>query len=199
MNATAKTGKGRCLLLADEDLMPLIVRRDAGAFGVLYDRHAGAAYTLALRLTGERQAAEDLVQEAFISIWRSARTYVMGRGSVRTWVLSVVRNACMDAFRSAASRRRTYERVEAQAERTQPCEAFAEAWQSARREEVHAVLGTLPPEQRIVLELAYLAGHTHVEIAALLGTPLGTVKGRLRLGLKKARDGFAYSDAKVVL
>ena len=199
MNTPAKTGNGRCLLFADEDLMPLIVRGDAGAFGVLYDRHAGAAYSLALRVAGERQAAEDLVQEAFINVWRSARTYVIGRGSVRNWVLSVVRNACMDGFRAAASRRRTYEKVEAQAERAQSCEAFTEAWRSVRRKEVDAVLGTLPSEQRIVLELAYLAGHTHVEIAELLGTPLGTVKGRLRLGLKKARDCFASSDANVVL
>ena len=111
----------------------------------------------------------------------------------------MVRNACMDGFRAAASRRRTYEKVEAQAERAQSCEAFTEAWRSVRRKEVDAVLGTLPSEQRIVLELAYLAGHTHVEIAELLGTPLGTVKGRLRLGLKKARDCFASSDANVVL
>lgn len=186
-------------MFADEDLMPLIGRGDAGALGVVYDRHAGAAYSLALRLVGERQAAEDLVQEAFIKVWRSARTYDAGCGGARTWVLSVVRNVCIDRFRSEASRRRTYEKVEAQAESTQPCEAFAEAWRSAQREEVRAVLGTLPSDQRVVLELAYLAGHTHVEIAALLGTPLGTVKGRLRLGLKKARDGFASRDMRVAL
>jgi RNA polymerase sigma-70 factor (ECF subfamily) len=178
------------LLLADEDLISLVEVNDAEAFAVLYDRHSRAAYSLAYRMMGERQAAEDLVQDAFLKVWRGAGSYRSERGSVRTWLLSIVHNRGIDQLRSLGSRRRTQQRVEASAPRFQPSEAFVQSWRNSQREQVREALKTLPPEQLKVLELAYFSGYTHVEIAELLGLPLGTVKGRMRLGLKKIKDYF---------
>src|SRR5918992_1285859 len=189
----AQTSKERqYLLLADEDLVSLTDSGDAQAFAALYDRHSRAAYSLAYRMMGERQAAEDLVQEAFLKMWRVAGSYRVERASVRTWVLSIVRNRAIDHLRSTASRRRTQDRIEAQTPASQPSEAFGEAWRNSQGEQVREALRGLPPEQLKVLELAYFSGYTHTEIAELLGLPLGTVKGRMRLGLKKIREYFEY-------
>ena len=185
------------VLLADEDLISLVQTKDAGAFSVLYDRHARAAYSLAYRMMGERQAAEDLVQDAFLKLWRAAGSYRVERGSVRTWLLSIVHNRGIDQLRSLSSRRRTQEKVEASAPRVQPSEAFAESWRNAQRDQVREALKSLPAEQLKVLELAYFSGYTHVEIAELLELPLGTVKGRMRLGLQKVRDYFDSQDIVV--
>ena len=163
---------------------------DSGAFAVLYDRHGRAAYSLAYRMMGERQAAEDLVQEAFLEVWRGAGRYRAERGSVRTWTLSIVHHRGIDQLRSISSRRRTQDKVEAVAPTSQPSEAFAETWRNSQREQVRQALSHLPPEQLKVLELAYFSGYTHTEIAELLSLPLGTVKGRMRLGLKKIREYF---------
>ena len=163
---------------------------DAGAFAALYDRHSRASYSLAYRMMGDRQAAEDLVQEAFLGVWRAAGSYRAERGSVRTWILSIVHNRGIDQLRSIASRRRVRDRIEATASVTQPSEAFAETWRNSQREQVREALRVLPPEQLKVLELAYYSGYTHTEIAALLDLPLGTVKGRMRLGLQKIREHF---------
>ena len=195
--ADGKARERRYPLYADEDLMTLVGCGDAAAFAVLYDRHGRAAYSLAHRMTGERQAAEDLTQEAFLKVWRSAGGYRAGRGSVRTWILSIVHNRGIDQLRSVASRRRTQERTEAEAPRSQPSEAFAEAWRSALRDEVREALGTLPSEQLEILELAYFSGHTQAEIARMLDLPLGTVKGRTRLGLMKLSNLFHPQFAAV--
>jgi RNA polymerase sigma-70 factor (ECF subfamily) len=178
--------------LADEDLMPLLRRGDARAFEVLYERHAPAAYSLAYRMLGARVPAEDVTQEAFLGIWRSGARYDPGRGSVRTWVLGIVHHRAIDALRRASvhDRRRVSdegieERVEAP-ERTE--------LEAARREEARGIrnaLETLPPEQSQVIELAYFGGFTHTEIAGILDAPVGTVKGRMRLGLAKMRDQLA--------
>lgn len=185
------------LLYADEDLMSLVQGGDAQAFAALYDRHSRAAYSLAYRMMGEKQAAEDLAQDAFLKVWRSAAGYRAERGSVRTWILSIVHNRGIDQLRSMASRRRTQEKVEAEAPRSQPSEAFAESWRNSQREQVRAAMSTLPPEQIKILELAYFSGYTHVEIADILDIPLGTVKGRMRLGLKKIRDFFNAQEMAV--
>jgi RNA polymerase sigma-70 factor, ECF subfamily len=172
-------------LLADEDLMPLVEAADAAALAALYDRHGRAAYSLAYRMMGEKLEAEDVVQEAFIKVWRSAGSFRVGRGSVRTWILSIVHNRGIDQIRSRASRRTMQDKVEASAPKSEPSEAFAETWRNSQREEVREALNTLPQEQLQILELAYFSGYTHVEIAEQLDLPLGTVKGRMRLGLKK--------------
>jgi RNA polymerase sigma-70 factor (ECF subfamily) len=185
------------LMLADEDLISLVEAADAEAFATLYDRHIRAAFSLAHRMMGERQASEDLAQDAFLKVWRGASSYRAERGSVRTWILSIVHNRSIDQIRSQASRRRAQEKIEASAPRSQPSEAFAETLRNSQRDQVREALNTLPPEQLKILELAYFSGYTHVEISDLLGLPLGTVKGRMRLGLKKVRDYFESRDAAV--
>ena len=177
--------------------MSLVEGRDAAAFAVLYDRHAGVAYSLAYRMMGEKQAAEDLAQEAFLKLWRSAGSYQAQRGSVRTWLLSIVHNRGIDQLRSLGSRRRAQEKAEAEAPRSQPSEAFTESWRNSQRAQVRAAMSTLPPEQLKILTLAYFSGYTHVEIANMLDLPLGTVKGRMRLGLKKIRNFFEARDVEV--
>jgi RNA polymerase sigma-70 factor, ECF subfamily len=175
------------LLLADTDLISLAENDDPEAFATLYDRHSSAAYAVAYRMMGERQAAEDLVQEVFLKVWRAARSYRSGRGSVRTWILSIVRNRSIDQLRASATRRRMQEKIEASAPRSQPSEAFTETWRNSRRDQVLEALKALPPEQSKILDLAYFSGCTHAEIAGLLNIPLGTVKGRMRLGIEKMR------------
>jgi RNA polymerase sigma-70 factor, ECF subfamily len=123
-------------------------------------------------------------------VWHSAESYRAERGSVRTWILSIVHNRGIDQLRSMASRRRMQDKVEVSAPRSQPSEAFSETWRNSQREQVREALGALPQEQLKILELAYYSGYTHVEIAELLGLPLGTVKGRMRLGLKKMKEHF---------
>ena len=148
-------------------------------------------------MMGERQAAEDLVQDTFLKVWRSAGSYRAERGSVRTWILSILHNRGIDQLRAQASRLRTRERLEASAEKAQPSEAFSEMLRSSQREQVREAMNTLPPEQLKILELAYFSGYTHTEIAELLGLPLGTVKGRMRLGLKKIKEYFESRDLAV--
>lgn len=183
------------LLLTDEDLILLAESEDLNAFATLYDRHSRVAYSLAYKMMGERQAAEDLVQEVFLKIWRFGSRYRPGRGSVRTWILSIVHNQGIDQIRSSASRRRMQDRVKTSAPKSQPSDAFSETWQNYQREQVREALKTLPAEQLEILELAYFSGRTHVEIAKLLDLPLGTVKGRMRLGLKKLRNHFASTTS----
>jgi len=183
-------GGRQYLILADEDLISLVETGDAEAFATLYDRHSRAAFSLAYRMMGERQAAEDLAQDAFLKAWRGAGSYRAERGSVRTWILSIVHNRGIDQLRSHASRRRTQDKIEATTPLSQPSEAFAETWRNSQRDQVREAMGTLPSQQLKILELAYFSGYTHVEISELLGLPLGTVKGRMRLGLKKIRDFF---------
>lgn len=188
---------GRYLYIADEDLISFVAEGDAGAFSALYDRHSRASFSLAYRMMKERHASEDLTQDTFVTVWQSAGGYRADRGSVRTWILSIVQNRGIDWLRSRASRRRMQDRVEASVERLQPSEAFADAWRNVQSERVREALATLPHEQREVIALAYFSGHTHKEIAGLLDLPLGTVKGRMRLGLKKLREHLeagGYAD-----
>src|SRR5256714_5664070 len=174
--------------LADEDLMVLVPEGHARAFEAVFDRHAGPAFSLAYRICGRRAMAEEVVQEAFLSLWRSGARYDRTRGSVRSWVLSVVRNRAIDALRRHVARDARDVADEGFASRL-PAPELTEV-QAARREESHAVraaLARLPPEQRQVIELAYFGGFTHNEIADMLGAPVGTIKGRMRLGLTKMR------------
>jgi RNA polymerase sigma-70 factor (ECF subfamily) len=161
---------------------------DARAFEVIFDRHGDAAFSLAYRMCGRRAMAEDVVQEAFVSLWRSGARYDRGRGSVRSWVLSVVHNRAVDAFRRDAGRTARDVSDEGLAERmaaTERTEVEVERRDEARQ--VQTALGELPREQREVIELAYFGGFSHAQIAAMLNLPPGTVKGRMRLGLTKLR------------
>lgn len=180
----------RLLLVGDEDLIACVEAGNPHAFAVLYDRHSRAAFSLAYRMMGEKRETEDLVQEAFIKVWRGAGSYRAERGSVRTWVLSVVHNRGIDRLRAHATRRRAQDRIEAIVPRSQPSEAFDESWRSTLRDRLREALATLPQEQHEVLVLAHFSGLTHAEIAERLHLPLGTVKGRMRLGLEKLRNRF---------
>jgi RNA polymerase sigma-70 factor, ECF subfamily len=174
--------------LADEDLMALVRDGQARAFEIVFDRHAGPAFSLAYRMCGRRGLAEEVVQEAFLSLWRSGARYDRTRGSVRSWVLGVVHNRAIDALRRHAAHGARDVPDEGIAERL-PAAELTDA-EAARREESRAVRGALsalPAEQRQVIELAYFGGFTHAQIADMLGTPVGTVKGRMRLGLTKLR------------
>ena len=123
-------------------------------------------------------------------MWRAAGSYRAERGSVRTWILTIVHHCGMDQLWSSASGRRTQGRFEAAAPISYPSEAFSETWRNSQRVQIREALRELPPEQLKVLELAYFSGYAHREIAELLDLPLGTVKGRMRLGLKKIREYF---------
>ena len=116
---------------------------------------------------------------------------------MRTWILSIVHNHSIDQLRANATRRRMQEKIEASALRSQPSKAFAESWRNSQRDQVREALNTFPAEQLEILELAYFSGYTHVEIAEMLDLPLGTVKGRMRLGLKKLRAFFYSRDMAV--
>ena len=179
--------------LADEELMPLIGEKNPGAFEVFYDRHGGVAYSLAYRIVGERGAAEDVTQEAFISIWRSGARYDKARGSVRTWMLGIVRNRAIDFLRSKAGRAPKLDFDDDSILEQRPAEGLTDS-EALRREtaqEVRGALDELPGEQAKVIQMAYFGGFSHSEIAGMLGVPLGTVKGRMRLGLEKIRGELA--------
>jgi len=171
--------------------MQLVGRGDARAFEVIYERHSSAAFSLAYRMMGSRGGAEDVTQDAFLSIWRSGARYDHTRGSVRTWLLGIVHHRGIDALRRAtvhARRRAGDEGIEERFEAGERTDA-----EVARREEAGAVRGameSLPAEQSQVIELAYFGGFTHTEIADMLDAPVGTVKGRMRLGLQKLRDAL---------
>jgi RNA polymerase sigma-70 factor (ECF subfamily) len=174
--------------LADEDVMQLVRRGDARAFELIYERHSAAAFSLAYRMMGTRAGAEDVTQDAFLSLWRSGARYDRARGSVRTWVLGIVHHRAIDALRRATvhdRRRASDEGIEERFEARERTDVEA-----ARREEagtVRGALSSLPADQSQVIELAYFGGFTHTEIADMLEAPVGTVKGRMRLGLKKMR------------
>jgi len=179
--------------LADEELMPLIGAKDPEAFEVFFDRHGGAAYSLAYRIVGEKAGAEDVVQEAFISIWRSGARFDKARGSVRAWTLSIVRNRAIDALRSRAGKapKLTFDDEGILEQRPADDSTEDEAMRHETAGEVRGALETLPGDQAKVIELAYFGGFSHSEIAEMLGVPLGTVKGRMRLGLDKIRGELA--------
>jgi RNA polymerase sigma-70 factor (ECF subfamily) len=185
--------------LADEDLMHLMRRGQAPAFEVIYERHASAAFSLAYRIVGTRNGAEDVSQEAFLSLWRSGARYDRARGSVRTWVLGIVHNRAIDALRRSMvhdRRRASDEGIEERLESGERTDVEAARRDEAR--EVRSALATLPREQSRVIELAYFGGFSQSEIAAMLDTPIGTVKGRMRLGLQKMRgelNGLAEAFA----
>jgi RNA polymerase sigma-70 factor, ECF subfamily len=161
---------------------------DARAFEVIFDRHADASFSLAYRMCGRSAMAEDVVQEAFLSVWRSGARYDRTRGSVRSWLLGVVHNRAIDAFRRETARTSRDVSDEGVAERMPAAERTdLEVERRDEAQQVHSALDGLPADQRQVIELAYFGGFTHSQIAQMLELPAGTVKGRMRLGLTKLR------------
>src|SRR3954467_15033233 len=177
--------------LADQDLMQLVRPGPARACELVYERHASAAFSLAYRIVGTRNGGEDVSQEAFLNIWRSGARYDRARGSVRTWVLGIVHHRAIDHLRRATvhdKRRASDEGIQERFDAPERTDA-----EVARRDEARVgrtAIEELPSEQCQVIELAYFGGFTHTEIAEMLETPVGTVKGRLRLGLDKLRSGL---------
>jgi RNA polymerase sigma-70 factor (ECF subfamily) len=179
--------------LADEELMPLIGEKDPEAFAALYDRHGGVAYSLAYRIVGEKGAAEEVTQEAFISIWRSGVRFDRTRGSVRSWILSILRNRAIDFLRSRSGKapKLTFDDDSVLERRPAEEKTDEEAIRLETARELRGALGVIPGEQSKVLELAYFGGFSQTEIARMLNVPVGTVKGRMRLGLEKIRGELA--------
>jgi RNA polymerase sigma-70 factor, ECF subfamily len=184
----ARLTNDRLRKLADEELMELVAGNDPDAFEVILERHANAAFSLAYRMCATRSLAEDVTQEAFLALWRGGARYDRARGSVRTWALGIVHNRAVDALRRCnvhERRRAGDEGIEDSLEA--PERTDAQAIGNAAASEIRGALDELPDEQKQVIELAYFGGFTHIEIASMLDLPLGTIKGRMRLGLHKLR------------
>jgi RNA polymerase sigma-70 factor (ECF subfamily) len=172
--------------LPDEALMSFVAEGDAHAFAVLYHRHLRAAVALAMQMCARRAIAEEVVQEAFLSFWRSRAHFDRRRGSVRTWVLGIVRNRAIDTLRQSVAHELATTSEEGLAELLEARELTErEVALRERARALRAALDGLPPEQSRVIALAYYGGYSHSEIATMLDTPVGTVKGRMRLGLRK--------------
>jgi len=171
----------------DRGVVARIVDGDLDALEALYDRYRTMAYSIALRVTGDATLAEDVLQEAFLGAWRHADRYAEGRGSVKTWLLAIVHHRAVDAVR----RRRPTSALPETEDRAPAALTLPDVWGEVvaglDAETVRGALGALPEAQREAIELAYYGGLTQQEIAARTGAPLGTVKGRMRLGLLAMR------------
>ncbi len=179
---------------ADRDVLLRVANGQLDALQELYDSYRTMAYSIALRITSDASLAEDVVQDAFLGAWRNAARYVEGKGSVKTWLLSIVHHRAVDAVRR---RRPTVELPEREdippASLTLP-DIWQEVAGNLDREEIATALATLSDVQREAIELAYFGGLTQQEIAARTGTPLGTVKSRIRLGLLSMRRVLVGDD-----
>jgi len=179
---------------ADRAVLALVTAGQLDALQELYDRYRVMAYSIALRITSDASLAEDVVQDAFLGVWRNASRYVEGRGSVKTWVLAIVHHRAVDAVR----RRRPTTELPEREDIPPPQLTVPDIWPDVAAEldraEIAAALATLSPAQREAIELAYWGGLTQQEIAERTGAPLGTVKSRVRLGLLALR-GALTGDA----
>ena len=170
---------------SDDALLRSLAERDLGALAALYDRYGRLAYSLAYRILGESESAEDVVQDAFLSAWRGATGYRRERGNPRAWLLSIVHHRAVDILR----RKTTFRPAPLEAAELQPGDedTAVSAERNVEHKTVRDALEGLPPAQRRTIEQAYFGGYTHVELSELMGVPLGTVKGRMRIGLQKMR------------
>jgi len=180
----------RSIYREDGDLAAGLRRRDPVAMEVLYDRLGRQAFGLAYRILGDGPAAEDVVQEAFMTVWRQADRIDAARGKLSSLVLTVVHNKAIDAFRARQGRVARQVSTDVAEIEKAGGDVSERVIQSLNRDEVRAALAAVPDDQRRAIELAYYEGLTHIEIAEALGVPLGTVKSRLRLGLEKMRSAL---------
>jgi RNA polymerase sigma-70 factor, ECF subfamily len=177
-------------LRSDEELIAALGQGDSAALGHLYDRYNRLAMSVAYRVLENRSAAEDCLQDAFLLVWRNHASFNPERGSVKSWLLTIVRNAAIDRRRGKEGRARGEVPID-ELElflASREDDPFEQAATSLQASQIQAALQRLPAEQREAIELAYFGGLTHHEIAERSGTPLGTVKGRMRLGLHKLRQ-----------
>lgn len=180
---------------SDEDLLRRIVRRDETALAALYARHRPLAFSQAMRVVGDAALAEDVLQDAFLSVWRKAHTYRAGRGSVRTWVASIVRNRAIDIVRARRERAVADDEELLLGIRDPGPAVVDQVVASIEGEMTRSALRTLPSEQREAVSLAFLGGLSHSEIAERTGLPLGTVKSRVRLGIQRMRQSMVPAAA----
>jgi RNA polymerase sigma factor (sigma-70 family) len=176
--------------LSDEVLLSAVARGAVWAMEILYERYSRILYSLAYRMVADHQVAEDLLQDAFLAVWRRATSYSPQSGAVRSWIVSIMHHRTIDYLRSVRRRstlkEASWEEVERD-ERTAFPDAWDEAWQNIQSAKIREALMKLPTEQRMVIELAYFQGWTHSEIAEGCQIPLGTVKARMRLGLARLK------------
>jgi RNA polymerase sigma-70 factor (ECF subfamily) len=180
--------KGRFADTTDDALLEAVQRQEQPAIEELYDRYGRACFGLAYRIVNDYGVAEDVVQDAFLRVWRQAGSYVPGRGSVKNWLLSIVHHRAIDVLRSRGDRPRRDLPLDSAELLPANADVWREVNRSIERDTVRAALATLPDAQRETIELAYFGGYTYVEIAELMGVPLGTVKSRMRLGLEHMRE-----------
>ena len=178
----------------DSDLIRRVGDQDDAALLALYDRYNRQAFGLAFRILGDASNAEEVVQDAFLSLWRNAKSFDTARGGVRTWLLTIVHNRSIDRIRAARSRATgvDLEVADYAGVTTDPWDEVTDRLDGA---EVRSAVADLPPDQRAAIEMAYFQGFTHHEIADRTGIPLGTIKGRLRLGLRKLATSLAPAYA----
>jgi RNA polymerase sigma-70 factor (ECF subfamily) len=175
----------------DNALIKLVANGDAAAIAALYDRYGRLAYGLAYRVLADGPAAEEAVQDAFLQVWRKAGTFDPERGAgFRAWLLTIVHNRAIDTVRRRSRQGAREVELEADAPFQGDDDPASEVIASLDRAQVQQAMATLPDEQRSAIELAYYEGLTHREIADRAGLPLGTVKGRLRLGLHKMHEAL---------
>ena len=172
--------------LSDEALLNAIADGAVWAMESLYQRYSRILYSLAYRLVADHQVAEDLLQDAFLAIWRRSTSYSPQMGAARSWLISILHHRAIDHLRRVR-RRSTLQEAPLEELELEETSAFPdvweEVWRSVKSSQVRAALMKIPVEQRLVIELAYFQGWTHSEIAEGVQVPLGTVKARLRLGL----------------
>lgn len=171
---------------SDEELLQAIVAQDVEALESLYARYGGLAFSLALRITGNRETAEEVVQESFLSVWRRGASYRAARGSARTWLLGITHHRAIDVIRARGARGPMVA-LEDEDQLAGSDDIWQDVERRLDRQAIRKALAELPAEQRQSIELAYFAGFTYPEIASRLGVPLGTIKSRMRLGLEKLR------------
>lgn len=188
---------------SDADLIGRAATGEARALEVLYDRYSGVVFSFALRLLGDRQLAEEVLQEAFFRAWRQGGDFSVQRGSFVTWLLSITHNLAIDEIRKRKRRPQKADSEEPElilagiADTSAGADVEDEVWLGSLRETVLAALKELPPPQREAIELAYYQGLTQREIAETLGEPLGTIKTRMRLGLQKLREALGRSEVEL--
>ncbi len=179
---------------ADRAVLALVSSGQLDSLQELYDRYKTMAYSIAYRITSDAALAEDVVQDAFLGVWRNAGRYVDGRGSVKTWVLAIVHHRAVDAVR----RRRPTTELPEREDVPPPALQLPDIWHDVAagldREAIAAAMTTLSDAQREAIELAYWGGLTQQEISERTGTPLGTVKSRVRLGLLALRRALVGDD-----
>lgn len=163
---------------------------DREALGELYDRHAGQALAVAFRIVGDRSTAEDIVHDAFVVVWQRIDQFDSDRGTLRAWLLTIVRNRAIDGIRGTRPTMTVGDADQQSLLRTAPNPTWEQASARMSAIEIRGMLETLPAEQREAIELAYFGGRTYREIARITGVPEGTASGRLRLGLAKLRSGL---------